>query len=222
MFTVRPTTEEPIATFDVPCGRRGCAHVFHYAGHDAFKDVSAMLKDHLPNCPGRSSPATPIEWPTPTIFRRICDIAPNDAQADCYSYGSFIPNVDTPHPPSKFQAKPLGTTHAPDKGLKTGRKWRVNQTSERCVALDTDPSTQASNPQDVMCRGCTPFARLTKLDWEYAPARWIKHQNRCKEIKKQRAVERVKARRLKVAMQSSGPEPIYQPTTFRSRHISRK
>ncbi|KAJ7167859.1 hypothetical protein C8R46DRAFT_1350778 [Mycena filopes] len=224
MSTIHPTTEKHLATFDVPCGRRGCAYVFHYEGHN---HISAVLRDHLPNCPGRTSPATPTEWQTPTVLKRICELVTNDAQAVCYSYGRLVPQAKAPRLLGfKVRANPAAAagSDSKHKGKTRSSGHKSNHVSERRAALNRDPWTQAVSPQTVVCRGCAKSVRLTKLDSEhpYAPGRWIKHRNRCREVNKQRSVERVKARRLKVAMQSLSPEPLYQPTTLRSRRASEK
>ncbi|KAF7334705.1 hypothetical protein MVEN_02301200 [Mycena venus] len=40
-------------TFENPCGRRGCAHIFQYAGTNPFHELATLVAQHAPECVGR-------------------------------------------------------------------------------------------------------------------------------------------------------------------------
>ncbi|KAF7369700.1 hypothetical protein MVEN_00301500 [Mycena venus] len=39
--------------FESPCSRRGCAHIFKYAGTNPFEALAALVAQHAPDCTGR-------------------------------------------------------------------------------------------------------------------------------------------------------------------------
>ncbi|KAJ7225111.1 hypothetical protein B0H12DRAFT_1223836 [Mycena haematopus] len=52
------TPLSPGPTFENPCSRRGCSHVFKYSGTNPFEDLAVLVARHAPYCDGRIFSAT--------------------------------------------------------------------------------------------------------------------------------------------------------------------
>ncbi|KAJ7939044.1 hypothetical protein B0H13DRAFT_2301252 [Mycena leptocephala] len=60
--------------FENTCGRRGCVHIFKYAGTDPFQSLAVLVAQHAPYCIGRISAThrCDTEWePTAEILARF-------------------------------------------------------------------------------------------------------------------------------------------------------
>ncbi|KAJ7823687.1 hypothetical protein B0H14DRAFT_3875114 [Mycena olivaceomarginata] len=115
-----PLTKTRVATFESPCGRLGCNHVFKYEGIDPLKEISALVKAHSIECRGGNYTAThaDAEWQAPNNLKCFCKMLENDTNG--YEHGRLIPkgSYTAPKPPP-FRPKLPPT---PPTGPKSKRK----------------------------------------------------------------------------------------------------
>ncbi|KAJ7736069.1 hypothetical protein B0H14DRAFT_3898587 [Mycena olivaceomarginata] len=75
------TAKTRVATFESPCGRLGCNHVFKYEGIDPLKEISALVKAHSIECRGGNYTAThaDAEWQAPNNLKCFCKMLEDDS-----------------------------------------------------------------------------------------------------------------------------------------------
>ncbi|KAJ7750492.1 hypothetical protein B0H14DRAFT_3603183 [Mycena olivaceomarginata] len=79
--------------FENTCGRRGCAHIFKYAGTDPFQSLAVLVAQHAPYCIGRISATHRCDtgWePTAEILARFYN--PVDDPAMFHNFGQCPPS----------------------------------------------------------------------------------------------------------------------------------
>ncbi|KAJ7831523.1 hypothetical protein B0H14DRAFT_3713368 [Mycena olivaceomarginata] len=81
--------------FENTCGRRGCAHIFKYAGTDPFQSLAVLVAQHAPYCIGRirisATHRCDTGWePTAEILARFYN--PVDDPAMFHSFGQCPPS----------------------------------------------------------------------------------------------------------------------------------
>ncbi|KAJ6502810.1 hypothetical protein C8R47DRAFT_1106861 [Mycena vitilis] len=91
--TFVPASEDRIATFESPCGRARCTHVFKYEGIAPLTEIPVLLRSHYLECPGRNNSATHrnSEWQTPNGLKRLFGMQ-EDVPVG-YSYGRLVPRA---------------------------------------------------------------------------------------------------------------------------------
>ncbi|KAJ7113393.1 hypothetical protein C8R44DRAFT_741001 [Mycena epipterygia] len=235
MYPSESTENAPglgVTSFKNPCGRKGCSHIFEYAGPNPLENISRLVNEHWLECPGRKTDATHVldtrrgAWKRPQMrgepsqswgrganyYRSISpdgrrwSSPPSPGGMDnTYAGPSGSGTTSTPSP-SIRSTKSLPGSSAP------AEKKTARSETERRVVLERDEWTASVTPHDVVCRGCRRTIKLDRRS-RYYPGLWEKHRDRCEHVGRMRA-ERARAENTSATFPStpSAGGGSYSPT----------
>ncbi|KAJ7035391.1 hypothetical protein C8F04DRAFT_529264 [Mycena alexandri] len=220
--SVGNTLKQGIPVFRNPCGRRGCDHIFEYAGPNPLGNIQRLVIEHLDHCRGQSPLATHLlRGRSQQNIGEMRQPMERDENAR-NEYRSLSPQYRrwSPSPsPEDMHAGPSegGTssrsspTMGGTQGLSSAStaKKSARSEAERRRALETDPWTLSVTPHEVVCRGCRRTIKLDRRS-RYYPGLWEKHRDRCDHVIKIRDLTEPE-----VPVDTS-PQPIPFPSTASS------
>ncbi|KAJ6521567.1 hypothetical protein DFH09DRAFT_1192631 [Mycena vulgaris] len=202
------TPRQDVGSFRNPCGRRGCDHIFEYEGPDPLRNISRMVNEHWPHCPGRKIGATharDAHWQPTTqsleeSYRKWDSKMPEDRSVTPYerrwssppsAEGASARTEDTQisgsgdggtsSSISPRSARSSGSLPPSVEPSEAGGKKSSRTEAERRATLEMDEWVLSVTAHEVVCRGCRRPIKLDKRS-RYYPGLWEKHRDRCEHI----------------------------------------
>ncbi|KAJ7779922.1 hypothetical protein B0H16DRAFT_1878531 [Mycena metata] len=217
------TRKQGIPVFRNPCGRRGCDHIFEYAGPNPLGNIQRLVLEHLDHCRGQSPLATHLlrGRSQQNIGERLASMERDENARNAYrslspQYRDWSPSPspegeDMYAGPSEGGSGTSSRSSPTTQGVPSTWKKSARSEAERRRALETDQWTLSVTPHEVVCRGCRRTIKLDRRS-RYYPGLWEKHRDRCDHVIKIRDLTELE----------TTPQPIpFTPTASASSSSSR-
>ncbi|KAF9489290.1 hypothetical protein BDN71DRAFT_1456296 [Pleurotus eryngii] len=148
-----------------PCRR--CDYKFHYPEGTPWNVVNDMVNNHWSVCPGSISASM-------ARSRHMAAADPRYSGALSVQEG--------------LEGGSSNDENDADTQVRRNRKKNMMDETERKKKLEEDPWAVEVTPVSVRCGACTRLVSLDKRS-RYYPGLWLKHREKCMEIKRLEALE---------------------------------
>ncbi|KAJ8502757.1 hypothetical protein ONZ45_g11467 [Pleurotus djamor] len=171
-----------------PCGR--CDFKFHYPEGTPWNVVNDMVNGHWTVCPGSISASVAKSRHAPLDPRYPVNFS--SSRQEVREGSSSNDEADG------------------DPNSKRNRKKNMMDETERRKKLEDDPWALEVTPISVRCGACTRLVSLDKRS-RYYPGLWLKHREKCMEIKRLEAIEQEQGDK------QEPPSPTQSPSKKKSK-----